>query len=318
MNSIDIHKHGFYLALGGIVLVYIFVYLAFINPAGKAIEKQSRILNGKKNQVQEYLNKKEGLPKEKVIQYHKQQKEKLEASLQEALNFFKEKDQAIEKWFDDIQKSLDKSGSKIPELDYFHAVYAREKARLVQSYATKTQGLKIIKNKKDELGGDLDLDLKNKEKEVESILPLSTNREIVSNAQIKKAQKQFWLIQNFLDILEKGKLKTLTKYQFTNAGQEAGDELFVTRSIEIVGQMNYEDISLLLQTILNNPDFLVTGITYLSIKRDTTYKPEPILIDVKWGQTEEVANEEYMKKKPEKLPFVEITLRWDVLDYQNK
>lgn len=317
--DIDIQKNGFYLALGGVLVVYIISYLLFISPEQQKIKKQSNTLSSKNKQIQEYLNKQSNLPNDKIIEYHKQQRTLLEKNLAESLEFFKEKDKELEKWFDVINETLEKTGNKLPELDYFQVVYAREKNNLINHYLSKTEGLKISKAKKDDFASDLELDPKNKGKEIEAILPFVSPREIVTNSHMKRVQKQFWLIQNFLKFLELGKMKSLTKYKFVNQWQDSVDENFVARTIEVSGNIEYGDIPFLVEAVLNNKDFL-TEITYLGVKRDTAYKPGAILVDVKWGQTEEQALKEYTDKNPDKgnLPLVEVTLRCDVLDYQGK
>ncbi len=317
--DIDIQKNGFYLALGGILVVYIIAYLAVVSPEKEKIKKQSNTLSGKNRQIQEYLGKQNNIPNDKIIEYYKQQRTLLEKNLADALEFFKEKDKELEKWFDVIHESLEKSGNKLPELDYFQVVYARERNNLINSYLNKTEGLKISKSKKDDFATDAEFDPKNKGKEIEAILPFVSPREIVTNSHMRRVQKQFWLIQNFLKFAELGKMKTLNKYKFVNQWQDGIEENFVTRTVEIGGNIEYGDIPFLVQSILNNKDFL-TEITYLSVKRDTSYKPGAILVDVKWGQTEEQALKEYNDKNPDKgnLPLVEVTLRCDVLDYQGK
>jgi len=314
----DIQKHGFYIALGGVIAIYIIAYLVFVHPASEKIQKQSRNLTAKNNQIQEYLGKKSNLPNDKIIEYHKQQRSLLEKNLTEVLSFFKEKDKELEKWFDVINEDLEKKGNKLPELDYFQVVYAREKNNLINFYLGKTEGLKIGKAKKDDFVSE-DFDPKSKVKEIETILPFVSPREIVTNSNMKKVQKQFWLIQKFLEFAELGKMKVLSKYRFVNQWQDSVEEDFITRTVEIVGNIEYGDIPLLIQAILDNKAFLI-DVSYLSVKRDIGYKPESIVVDVKWGQTEDQALKEYATKNPDKgnLPLVEVTLRCDILDYQSK
>lgn len=314
----DIQKHGFYVALGGVIAIYIIAYLLFVRPDSIKIYKQSRILKGKNGQIQQYLGRQSNLPNDKIIEYHKEQRSLLEKNLTEALNFFKEKDKELEKWFKLINEDLEKKGNKLPELDYFQVVYAREKNDLINDYLSKTEGLKIGKPKKDDFTSE-DFDPKSKVKEIENVLPFVSPREIVTNSNMKKVQKQFWLIQRFLEFCELGKMKILSKYKFLEQWQDSIEEDFITRKIEITGNMEYGDIPFLIQAILDNKFFLI-DITYLGIKRDIDYKPESIVVDVKWGQTEEQAKKEYTTKNPDKgtLPLVEVTLRCDVLDYQSK
>jgi hypothetical protein len=324
----NLQKYQYYLGLGGVLVLYLLLYFFFVRPYGADVKKNLGGLTAQKKTIDEYNKRKDKLPNDRVIKYHQEQKEKLDKTIQDAYDFYKKKDEEyLERWFKKIEEDLSKTGKKLPELYVFQPAYENEKKRLVKEYSDKKEGLRVEKEtKKGKTGDEFPETTKSKISEIEEILPFVTAKEdIVTNPQMKTVQKQFWVIEYFLKILEKGKMRTLARYKFLNDWQEGPEKkLFDRRSIELYGQVNYEDIPGLIREILHNP-YLMTQITKMSVERDRVYKPETIPITIPWGpekveEREKKATEEYFKKNPEKgrLPGVWITIQCDILDYRGE
>ncbi len=322
--DIDIRKHGFYLILLGVALLYVVLYILLV-PDSKQMKKQTSTLQTRQEGITKYLSDKSKIPNPDIIEYHKQQSEKLEGILRSVRDDFIKKDNELEQWFEDIARDLQKQGKKYPVYDHFQAVYSREKNKMLEWYANKSDGMKIMRPTREMPFGTLEdtIDPKAKMREIEQILPLTPQQEIkniVTDLLMKKAQKQFWLIQKMVKVLEDGKLKKLYRYRWLNQQWvDNTEEMFVRRGIEIAGQIDYGDLSFLMEEMLNNPYFLLE-ITKVSIRRDTTYRPETLSIDLKWKQTQEEGLEEYFRRNPSKsrMPPLDIVIQFNILDYQSK
>ena len=324
----DIQKYKFYIGLGIALLVYVGIYAVMVRPYAKKIRVRSSSLKNKSNDIGKYLKMKQSLANDRMIEYHNKQKQLLQQNIEKAYAFFKEKDQFIERWFPKIEADLKNSGRKLPELYVFQPAYDKQKQQLIEKYSAGGSGkLKITRKtwsgeKKDDfIPGPGGFGAPSETNEVEEILPLASAKEIVTNPQMKKVQKQYWLIEKFLEIFEEGKMKTLSGYKFSNDSWQESPEkhAFVKRTIAITGTVDYENVSLLLQQVLSNKYF-ITEITAVNIDRIEKYKPIPIEVFVPWGKTKEQALEEFKKKNPSQgsLPAVKISFTCNVLDYEGE
>jgi len=310
----DIRKHGFYLGLAGALVLYIILYIVLI-PNKKAYQLPFNKLSGQNQEVSDLLAQK-NLPSDELIQYHQDLQIKLQNHIQAVNNTFKKKDEHLEQWFDEIAQNMKVQNLSEPKLDDFQTMYSYKRNRLVETYASKTEGLLLTKAS----GLTFD-DPKTRKNNIQNeILPPELNNNPLSNQDlIKRAQKQFWMVEKMLLVIEKGKMKKLNSYRFIGNWEDTNARtFFIRRKIELVGQMEYGDISYFLQEVLNNQYFL-TEITKLSIRRDNTYRPDVIKLDVRYDQTDEKVLEEYMRKNVSKgkFPLVEITVHIDIFDYQD-
>lgn len=310
----DIRKHGFYLGLAGALVLYIILYIVLI-PNKKAYQLPFNKLSGQNQEVTDLLAQK-NLPSDELIQYHQDLQIKLQNHIQAVNNTFKQKDEYLEQWFDEIAQNMKIQNLSEPKLDDFQTMYSYKRNRLIETYAAKTEGLLLSKAS----GLTFD-DPKTRKNNIQNeILPPELNNNPLSNQDlIKRAQKQFWMIEKMLLVIEKGKMKKLNSYRFIGNWEDTNARtFFIRRKIELVGQMEYGDISYFLQEVLNNQYFL-TEITKVSIRRDNTYRPDVIKLDVRYDQTDEKVLEEYMRKNVSKgkFPLVEVTVHVDIFDYQD-
>ncbi|HON43792.1 MAG TPA: hypothetical protein P5543_08165 [Planctomycetota bacterium] len=364
--DIDFQKHGFYFILLGILLGYILIYFLVVGGTKNQLNSDTKKLNSISSNIRGYKNRINDLPSQKMIQAHENHKKELTSTLNEVLDIYQQQDVPMERWFPEIRIS---STSQFPQVDEFAALYDRERSALIEKYIDKKQGLKLIAKKSSGIsfGDEIDIDVKERITEIEGILNLTSKKEIVIPDSTKNVQKKFFIVQEVLDLLEKGKLQSLSSFRFINDWNEKIDELFFKRTIEITGKIDYKNIPLLVQTILNASSSikrssqikkeaeneadkntetaqekttvaettnqpieekqedsqsmpLMTEISYLTIKRDITYIPETIEIDVAWNESEEQAREKYYSDTATNvvLPSVEITMRIDILDYDEK
>ena len=324
----DIQKYKFYVGLGIALLIYVGIYTVMVRPYSKKIRIKFNSLRNKKNDINNYLNMKASLANDQMIEYHNQQKELLQGNIKKSYAFFNERDLFIERWFPKIEDDLKNSGRKLPELYVFQPAYNKQKQKLIEKYSAGGSGkMKITRKawssekKEDFIPGPGGFGVQSETNEVEEILPLASAKDVVTNPQMKKVQKQFWLIEKFLEILEEGKMRTLSSYKFSNdSWQETPEKnTFIKRSLSLTGTVDYENIPLLLQQILSNKYFM-TEITAVNVDRIGNYKPIPIEVFVPWGKNKEQALQEFKKKNPTqgRLPAVTIALQCDVLDYEGE
>jgi len=359
--DIDFQKCRFYIILFIILLVYFLVYMMTTRGSKTELSNSLNQLTKSSKKIDEYLKDSDRLPSDKIIEYHKEKQEVLKKNLAQVKQFFQDQEKQLESWFTERE----------PDQDNFTALYEREKSTLVGKYIDKQEGLQIISPVKENNNSsagfrvvdDLNIDSKVREKEIEKIINIPQKRDIL-NSTLKQVQKKFWVIKNFLVLLEEGKLKVLHKFEFLDKDWNTKTNptaLFDRRRISIEGEIDYEDIPYLVKTILNASNIepfqevsqepteensaneaeiepesetknqkndpaikfdptkfnFLTEIKSLSIKRDATYRPENIVIDVKWNEEQEEAREKYYKKNPIHLPAVTITMRIDLFDYDS-
>ncbi len=324
--DIDIRKHGFYLILAAVLLLYVAIYF-LLSPDARTILKNFNNMSESKIAIQERLDNAPNLPNSFIIDYHKKQGDTLRKMIEEIRKTLQKRDSELEQWFKDIPENSLNPETKSPFKEKFFAVYSTERNKLIEYYASRTEGMKIARPVKEMSLTSLDessaaIDIKNRMRDIERILPLKYNelREVVLPDQMKNAQKDFWLIKNLLEVFEDGKLKRIYQYNFKNEWPAVinPNEIFFRRLIEITGQIEYGDLNFLLEEVLNNK-YVVTEIRKISIKRDNSYRPETISLEVPWKKTPEEVLKEYFRNNPSKsrLPLVEITLEFFVLDYQD-
>lgn len=359
--DIDFQKYKFYIMLLVVILAYFLIYMVTTRVKQSELTKNITVLNKSSRGIDNYLKESDKLPSDKIIAYHRQKQEILKKNLSQVKQFFQNQEEKLESWFTE----------KEPDQDNFTPLYEREKSTLVSKYIDKQEGLKISSKQTENSSSgnnfrvvdDLNIDSKAREKDIEKVINIPQKRDIL-NSTLKQVQKKFWIIKNFLVLLETGKLKVLHKFEFLDKdwnNKTNPNALFDRRRISIEGEIDYEDIPCLVQTILNATNIepwqqisqepkeenseneaeseteeenknqedepgikfdptkfnFLTEIKSLSIKRDSTYRPENIVIDVKWNEKEEDARELYYKKHPITLPSVEIKMRIDLFDYDS-
>lgn len=319
--NIDIRKHAFYLALAGVLVLYIVIYFV-LAPDSVKMTKTLRAMKDSHNEISRRLEKKQDLPNDELIAYHRERGDQLRSLLETVRTELKKKDYELEQWFEDIAKDL--GPEQYPAGERFRAVYARERNKLVEYYAGKNEGMRVGKPLREWGFGVTDeskIDPKSRMRDIEKILPLKYQelKDVTMDLQMKRTQKDFWLIQKLLKVFDSGKLRRLSKYSFVNEWPNNSEDVFFRRDIEISGQIEFGDISNLLEEVLNNPYFM-TEIKKVSIKRDGSYRPEPIVIGVNWDQSNEDALKKYFRSNPSKarLPHVEISIEFSILDYQDQ
>ena len=354
--DIDFQKYKFYIMLIVVILAYFVIYMVTTRVKQSELDKNLNILKKSSTGIDNYLKASDKLPSDKIIAYHKQKQETLKKNLSQVKQFFQDQERKLESWFTE----------KAPDQDNFTPLYEREKSSLINRYIDKQEGLKIVSLKNENNSSnsfravdDLNIDSKAREKEIEKIINIPQKRDIL-NSTLKQVQKKFWIIQNFLELLEAGKLKVLNKFEFLDKdwnNKTNPTALFDRRRISIEGEIDYNDVPYLVNTILNATNIepwkeisqkpqeenseneseaentnqeekpgikfdpskfnFLTEIKSFSIKRDATYRPENIVIDVKWNESEDEAREAYYKKHPVSLPSVKIKMRVDLLDYDS-
>lgn len=307
-----LQKNGFYVGLLAVLGVYIMGYLIFIAPMQKAITRETRNLQGVVGKMQEY-NSKPSLPNEAVVRYHEQQKQLLSETLQKVVEFYSKRDQAIEKWFSDIEEKVQKG--KVPELDFFQAVYSRQRQELLNKYADAKAALRIAKRS----GFALDLTPQERAQEIQDILQLVPPNKIVTESDMKRLQKQFCLMQGILETFETGKLKQLSNFRFLKS-KELDEASFVVHTLEFTGAMDYSDIPALTQELLNNKRDFMIELSAINIQRDRQYRPQEHTIELKLGESEQEGLERWKKENAgkENLPLVYVHFICRILDYEEK
>jgi hypothetical protein len=310
-----LQKHGFYVGLLAVLGVYIVAYLVLIAPMQKTITRETNNLKSLVGKMQGYADK-PSLPNEAVVRYHEEQKQRINETLQKVLDFYSKRDQAIEKWFPEIDEKLPKGSVKVPELDFFQAVYAKHRQELLNKYADNKCPLRIAKR-----SGFAAFELSQQERaqEIQDILQLMLPNKIVTESDMKKLQKQFTLMQGLLEILEAGKLKNLTIFRFSKS-REAEEISFVIHNVEVTGAMEYSDIPTLTQEILNNKKEFMVEIASLNIQRDRQYRPKETKIYLKLGESEAEGLERWKKENAgkEDTPLVFVHFICRILDYEEK
>lgn len=312
----DFRKYGFYLGLGGVVVLYIILYILLIPAKRKYIAPLNNLID-QQTAINKFLSPKNPLPNDELIKYH----QKIQADLENYLNNVNteliKRDIYLEQWFDDLQQNMKLQATTEPKIEEFQTVYSVKRTNLVNTYANKTEGLLLGQT----AGSTVD-DPKNRRMKIQSeILPPEMFQNPLSNPDlIKRAQKQFWIVEKILQVAEKGKLKRLHSYRFLGNWEDSNTkDFFIRRKIELIGQIEYGDIPIFIQEILNNPYFF-TEISKISMRRDNNYRPEVVRLDVRYDQSEAKVLEEYLRKNPTKgrLPLVEVRVHVDILDYQEK
>lgn len=315
-----LQKNVFYLGLAALLGVYLVVYFVLIAPMQGTIKKETAKLNKSLSQTGEYLSKK-NLANDEVVKYHEERKNLLNESLQKVMAFHAERDKELEKWFPDIEDKLQKAQSKVPELDFFQAVYSRERQELINKYSDPKYPLRIQKRSD---FTSIDLNTQERAQEVQDVLPLVIPTKIVTESDMKRVQKQFWLLQGMLGILEQGKMKAMNNYKFQKPREERlgeGNEevSFTIHTVEISGTIEYAVVPALVNELLNNKKKLMVQIGRISIQRDKTYRAPTHTIEVMQGETEKDAMERWRQKQgKEEIPTVNITIVCGILDYDEK
>lgn len=314
----DIQKHGFYIGLGAVLLLYLGAYFIAVTPYNKKIKRSTRKLRKTRSSIKKYLKQKDSLPNDRVIGAHQKRKDELIRARKKALKFFEDKDKNIERWFDSIKKELN-GPDDVPKLDFFQVVYDKETQRVIEKYADRTSDELMKIGARDDSFEAIVQTPKEKQNIVRGILPFVSSQDILTESKMREVQKQFWVIEGFLDVLEKGKLKNLKAFKFTSRWGNEQTKKFNKYAIEIVGDIEYQNIALLVNNILTNPHFM-TDIEKINVSRDNTYKPKQITVPVKWGQTEKEALKQFMKdnKSKAKLPLVKISTKFYIYDYNPK
>lgn len=293
------------------------------------MEKQIRIARGRLSSTTTEVSKyaraaiSKELPNAELVTYHRRRKDGLSKELSNIHAFLAQKDKHIEKWFPKAEEEIANSNRKVPDLEFFQAVYEQEKQVLINNY----KGREVTQfriSKTWDPRNIIDDNPESKVQEIENILPLRDPTSIVTEEQCRQIQKQFWLMKGMLDILEAGKMQTLSKFRFLRTNQRRKN-VFTVHPIEIEGTIDYEHIPGLIQKILNS-EYFMTQVTDIIVKKDRDYIPENIVINVPWNENstelerEQKAKSEYFEKNKgiSTSPPVFLSLGCEVLDYENK
>jgi hypothetical protein len=309
-----LQKHSFYVGLGAVLGVYFLIYVILIAPMSKTITRESGKLSGMLNKMKEYSGK-PSLPNEEVVNYHEQQKSLLNENLQKVLSFYSKRDEGLEKWFPEIAGKLQKNSTTVPELDFFQAVYQSERQALINKYADPKCPFVIAKRV-----DIVDPSPQGRMQEVQDILPLKTPSKIVTESDMKTAQKEFWLLQGILEILEQSKLKVLTNLRFVREYEAPGvtGATFIVHAVEFSGAIDYPDVSFFVHELLNNKKNFMVELGGVSIQRDRQHRPKVTKIVLLLGESEKDGLERWKQQNQGKQTFppVFINMGLRILDYQ--
>ncbi len=310
MNEI-IEKHKFYVGLGGVVALYLILYMLVVSPMWndkrKGIDRKLKRLEGSARQLGQYLDPSRNVPHQDLIDYHTRQQEKLTKDKEAILQYFSTKDGYLEQVFPEIKEAAD--AGKV-ELAYFKAVYSNEKGNLISKYV---QGNNI------QFPSSFD---KSPAVVVEEVLNLPDK--VIFSSKILETQKEFQMTKGFLELLERGKLNLLEKFERKKVSPPKGQDdtsFFTKHEVTIQGEIDFQNVPLLVQQVLVN-EFFLTEIKSVDVSRKD-YSPETEVIFVKWDKRDKEerrreAQQEHESGKKKNNVAVKITLSCNILDYKNE
>ncbi|WP_372371252.1 hypothetical protein [Candidatus Uabimicrobium sp. HlEnr_7] len=320
----QLKNNQFAVAIAGIIVVYIVLYMFIVSPVYTDSRQGIEILKKKLSTDQKHLDKylkgkrskgknKKGkkeivIPSERLIKYHTQKKEQLTKAKEKIYGIFKSKSQSLKKPFEEVKAKEQQNGAKV-SLAYFQAVYEKEVSDIIKKYAGENEGMRIGQQKEDDFFDGVS----DKEKQVRGILRFDGSRSIVSTTTQAEAQKKFWIIKNTLDLMETSKVSSL-KQLLVRKQEERENSAFEEYKVEIIANMNFENIPLLIQKILQSQEML-TEITQVDMARNESYTPEDISVFIKIGQTKEQALEEALQKKGISAIPVTVKIGCKILNY---
>jgi len=263
-------KNLFWFLLGGIVIIQVILYFLFIAPQGSELETLTEELQNKTKGLEEYLPEenhppKKEIPTEKAIAGHGGYKRHLEEEHKKVVQFYREKDDNLEKWF------VGSPGTP-PPLDWFKTKYADE--------------FKVLERKCEEASIRIiaPTDASEEEKKIVTEWPkvaasdasetLSKGggfgfweAEPITTMNQKTAQKQYWVQETIAEALRSASAKALVAVSFAKLSKPkaAGkpkeekeprtefERLFEVIEVRFLVQVDYKNVGKIMSAVNASP-----------------------------------------------------------------
>lgn len=340
-------KNNFVVVIIGIILVYIGAYFYYVSPiynhARNGIEASKRKINQSKKHLDKYIGKKPSaknkkrrksrrkrpkkvkkakilprIPSKELIDFHKKRKAKLKLAQESIENIYLSKSKSLKRAFKDLE------GRQGDPVSVFLPVYDKEITLIVKKYTSAESVMEIGEEKTD--SDFYEEDFPDKNQDIRKVLSFEDKKNIPRDGEekrlewIQNAQKKFWIVEHFLNIMTKSEMTSLSSFSVNNKKKnEKKDEMFEVFNVEATGKIYYKKIPMFIQEILNSKD-LLTEIKKIDIRRNENYSVETIVVRVPHDDTlskeerKNIAIEKEQKKRS-KPETVIIKISCDVLNY---
>lgn len=321
-----LQKHKFYVALGGVLLLYLLLYYFLVSPVEGELKVYTRKLQSAKGFItKQQQSHQTGFPSKETIAFYQSQKKVLEANLSAIHKYFESKDAILEKWFEGLTIY---EGTQMPVLTEFHSHY-RDRSRLLFEECNRLdygEGSKV--RVIDDSG-----------KPVEEILPLEKSLSRISTLQaMRTKQKEFWIIQGILELAALGRLKELSffapiKYNYIPRREDSKDgkyDPFLYHQAEFKGKIEYSDVPFLIESLLKGrisgknpeqPEEFMIELLKIDVDRKEVKEIETMAVPIEHDE-EDVPGalrrwkEEHREELEKNLYPVTVTVRCKILDYE--
>jgi hypothetical protein len=259
-------KNLFWFLLGGIGIVQVILYFVFIAPQGSELETLVEELQKKTDKLKhQYLEKE--IPTAEVIAKHGEYKRLLEEEHKKVVQFYREKDDNLEKRF------VGSPGSP-PPLDWFKAKYTDEFNALRRK--CEEAGVRII----------APTDVSEEEKKIVTEWPKPAasdasetlskgggfgfwEGEPITTMNQKAAQKQYWVQETIAEALQSAGVKALVAVSFAKSPKPAGgragkpkeekepqtefERLFDVIEVRFLVQVDYKNVGRIMSAVNASP-----------------------------------------------------------------